>query len=252
MNDPKRPGRLDGRHVLITGAGSGIGRATAVMFAAEGAKLALLDRDYGGLAETAETSGGHIFEIDVTDEQAVARVVAAAHEAMGGLDGVVNSAGIMCADRLVDTTLATWQQVIAVNMTGPFLVCRAAQPFLARRPGASIVNIASGQALLPGMTGGVYAASKAGVMVFTKALAAELAPGIRANAICPGAATTPMGNSAIASMDAATRAAFISRYAIGRLSTAEEVAAAILFLISDEASSITGIALAVDGGRTFH
>jgi NAD(P)-dependent dehydrogenase (short-subunit alcohol dehydrogenase family) len=89
-------------------------------------------------------------------------------------------------------------------------------------------------------------------MVFTKALAAELAPGIRANAICPGAATTPMGNSAIASMDAATRAAFISRYAIGRLSTAEEVAAAILFLISDEASSITGIALAVDGGRTFH
>jgi NAD(P)-dependent dehydrogenase (short-subunit alcohol dehydrogenase family) len=252
MKDAAGRGRLAGRHVVITGAGSGIGRATAQMFAAEGARLALLDRDELGLAETAKLSGGHMFTVDVTNEQDVARVIGAAHATMGALDGVVNSAGIMCADKLANTTLATWQRVIDVNLTGPFLVCRAAQPFLAQRPGASIVNIASAQALLPGLTGGVYAASKAGVMVFTKSLAAELAPGIRANVICPGAATTPMGNAAVDAMDAQTRAAFIGRYAIGRLSRPEEVAAAILFLMSDEASSITGIALAVDGGRTFH
>jgi NAD(P)-dependent dehydrogenase (short-subunit alcohol dehydrogenase family) len=102
------------------------------------------------------------------------------------------------------------------------------------------------------MSGGAYAASKAGVMVFTKSLAAELAPDIRASVICPGAATTPMGNAALAAMDEAGRAAFMKRYAIGRFSRPDEVANAILFLTADESLSITGIALAVDGGRTFH
>jgi len=252
MTEAARSGRLEGRHVLITGAGSGLGLAAARLFAREGAKLALLDRDPAGLAIAAKETGGHPFELDVTDEAAVNAAVAAAAAAMGGLDGVVNSAGIMCGDKLAETSLETWQRVLAVNMTGPFLVCRAAVPFLARRAGSSIVNIASAQALLPGIAGGAYSASKAGVMMMTKSLAIELAPGIRANAVCPGAATTPMGNAALAAMNEATRASFAKRYAIGRLSEPEEVAAALLFLIADEASSITGIALAVDGGRTYH
>ena len=252
MGEANARGRLGGRRILITGAGSGLGRATAERFVAEGAQVALLDRDRAGAETTAQNSGGHVIVADVSDEAAVLDAVAAAARAMGGLDGVVNSAGIMCADRLADTSLATWQRVMAVNLTGPFLVCRAALPFLAQHSCSSIVNIASAQALLPGMTGGAYAASKAGVMVFTKALAVELAPGVRANAICPGAATTPMGNAAVEALDEAGRAAFLARYAIGRLSTPEEVASAILFLISNEASSITGIALAVDGGRSYH
>ncbi len=246
------PGRLAGRLVLITGAGSGLGLATAELFAAQGARLALLDRDGPAVRLAAETTGGHAIEVDVTDEWTVQKAVADAASALGGLDGVVNSAGIMCADRLADTSLATWQRVIDVNLTGPFLICRAAVPFLQQRRGATIVNIASGQAILPGMSGGAYAASKAGVMVFTKSLAAELAPDIRANVICPGAATTPMGNAALAAMDEAGRAAFMKRYAIGRFSRPDEVANAILFLTADESSSVTGIALAVDGGRTFH
>jgi NAD(P)-dependent dehydrogenase (short-subunit alcohol dehydrogenase family) len=247
-----RAGRLDGRRVLITGAGSGLGLAAAKLFAQEGAALALLDRDAPGLKAAVAATGGHSFELDVTDEKAVQEAVAAAAKAMGGLDGVVNSAGIMCGDKVIDTTLETWNRVLAVNMTGTFLVCRAAIPFLLQRPGSSIVNIASGQALLPGLTGGVYSASKAGVMMLTKSLAIELGPHVRANAVCPGAATTPMGNAALASMDDATRAAFVKRYALGRLSEPEEVANALLFLTTDEASSVTGIALAVDGGRTYH
>ena len=131
----------------------------------------------------------------MTDEAAVQAAVAEAAEAMGGLDGLVNSAGIMCSDRLADTTLDTWQRVLAVNLTGPFLLCRAALPYLQQRPGATIVTIASAQALLPGMFCSAYSASKAGVMMFTKSLALEYAPTIRANVICPGAATTADGQT---------------------------------------------------------
>lgn len=245
-------GRLHGRRIIITGAGSGLGQATARMFAREGAALALLDRDGAAVRAMAEELRAHAFEMDVTREAEVARAVDGASEALGGLDGIVNSAGIMCADKLADTTLATWERVMAVNLTGPFLVCRAALPHLGRADRATIVTLASGQALMPGMSGSAYAASKAGTMLFTKSLAVELAPRIRANVVCPGAATTPMGKAALSTLDDAGRAAFAARYAIGRLSEPDEVAAAILFLTSHESSSVTGIALAVDGGRTYH
>lgn len=245
-------GRLHGRRIIITGAASGIGAATSRLFAAEGAKLALFDRDGGALRELATALGAQAFPMDVTDEAGVRQAVEAAGAALEGLDGLVNCAGIMCSDTLAGTTLATWERVMAVNLTGPFLMCRAAAPLLAQQEGATIVTVASAQALIPGIAGSAYAASKAGTMSFTKSLAIELAPRIRANVVCPGAATTPMGNAALAHLDDAGRAQFARRYALGRLSKPEEVAAAILFLTSEESSSITGVALAVDGGRTFH
>jgi NAD(P)-dependent dehydrogenase (short-subunit alcohol dehydrogenase family) len=244
--------RLKGRRILLTGAGSGFGRVTAELFAREGAALALLDRDAAALRATADAVGGRCYEADVTDETQVAGAIAQAADDLGGLDGVVNSAGIMSATTFEDTDPAHWRKVIDVNLTGPYLVCRAALPALRRADRATIVNIASGQALLPSLTGCSYAASKAGVMMFTKSLAVELAPRIRANAVCPGASDTPMTQRIIPASDVVRRAALANAYALKRLTEPEEVANAILFLTSTESSAITGIALAVDCGRTFH
>ncbi|WP_246504733.1 SDR family NAD(P)-dependent oxidoreductase [Microvirga antarctica] len=244
--------RLKNRRIIITGAGSGFGRATAGLFAREGAALALFDQDEKAVAETAAMFGGHAYQVDVTDEDQVNRVVSSAVEALGGLDGVVNSAGIMSSASFEDTDPASWRRVIEVNLTGTYLVCRAALPALRQAEHATIVNIASGQALLPSLTGCSYAASKAGVMMFTKSLAVELAPSIRANVICPGASDTPMTQKVLPPSEVAKRAALAQSYALKRLTEPEEVANAILFLTSSEASAITGIAMSVDCGRTFH
>jgi NAD(P)-dependent dehydrogenase (short-subunit alcohol dehydrogenase family) len=244
--------RLAGRRILVTGAGSGIGRATAVLFAREGATLSLLDQNAAAAGDAAAETGGKSFQVDVSEEAQVTEAIAAAAHAMGGIDGVVNCAGIMSSDSFADTAPKAWRRMLDVNLTGPYLICHAALPWLQQAPGSTIVNIASGQALLPAVRGCSYTAAKAGLMMFTKALAAELAPGIRANVICPGASDTPMTESVIPSADKAGRAAFVQRYALKRLSEPEEVANAILFLTGLESSAITGVALAVDCGRTFH
>ncbi|MET0427763.1 MAG: SDR family oxidoreductase [Microvirga sp.] len=244
--------RLKDRRILITGGGSGFGRVTAETFAREGARVAILDRDMAGAFETATACGGHAFEADVTDEASVNAAVAAAAAALGGIDGVVNSAGIMSSSTFEDTSPEEWKRVIDVNLTGPYLVCRAALPHLRGAGSATIVNIASGQALLPSLTGCGYAASKAGVMMFTKSLAVELAPSIRANVICPGASDTPMTRKVIPPGEVEKREALARTYALKRLTEPQEVANAILFLTSSESSGVTGIALAVDCGRTFH
>ncbi len=246
-------GRLTGRKIVVTGAGSGIGREAARVFAREGAQLALMDRDKAAAQITANETGGFVFGVDVTDESQVAEALAAAAGAMDGINGLLNSAGILSSKPFGEITLAHWRQVIDVNLTGTFLVCHAALPYLRRAGKASIVNIASGQALLPSLTGSAYAASKAAVMMFTKCLAMELAAdGIRANAICPGATATPMTDNEIAPDNLVAREKLASVYAMKRLCTAEEIANGILFLMSDEASAVTGIALAVDNGRTYH
>jgi len=247
--DPIAPAaRLAGRRILITGAGSGIGRRTAALFAAEGARLALLDRNEAGLAETAAGLDAGCFAADVTDEDAVNSAVAAGAAFLGGLDGVVNAAGITEIGTLEQTDFATWRRVMAVNLDGTFLVCRAALPHLRAAEFATIVNIASGQALLPGPSLSAYAASKGGVLTLSRALAAELAPRIRVNAICPGIVDTPMvsGNAVRAA------APDLSRYALKRMASALEIAQALLFLTGRESAFVTGAALAVDGGRTFH
>jgi NAD(P)-dependent dehydrogenase (short-subunit alcohol dehydrogenase family) len=236
--------RLSGRHILVTGAASGIGRRTAELFAAEGAALILLDRDPEELNEIARATRGIAVAADVTQEVPVAQAIADAAAAMGGIDGVVNAAGIVLRGSVLDVGVEAWRRVIEVNLTGIYIVVRSALPWLAKAPAATIVNIASGQGLLPNspnMT--AYAASKGGVVNLTRALAAELAPAIRVNSVCPGMVDTPM--TAGIERDA-------SPYALKRIADPLEIAEAILFLTSPQSSFITGAALAVDGGRTFH
>jgi NAD(P)-dependent dehydrogenase (short-subunit alcohol dehydrogenase family) len=238
------PGRLQGRRILITGAASGIGRETAELFANEGAALALLDRDSAGLAEVARETRGLSVEADVAQEASVARAVEQGAGAMGGIDGVVNAAGIVIHGSVLDVGVPDWQRVLDVNLTGIYIVVRCCLPWLTKAPFATIVNIASGQGLLPNtpnMT--AYAASKGGVVNLTRALAAELAPSIRVNTVCPGMVDTPMTAGLQRQMD---------RYAMKRIADPLEIAHAILFLTSAESSFVTGAALAVDGGRTFH
>ena len=237
-------GRLQGRRILITGAASGIGRRTAELFAVEGAALTLLDCNREGLTEVARGTRGLSIDADVTLEASVVRAVEQGATAMGGIDGVVNAAGIVVHGSVLDVGVASWQRVIDVNLTGTYIVVRCCLPWLAKAPFATIVNIASGQGLLPNtpnMT--AYAASKGGVVTLTRALAAELASSIRVNSVCPGMVDTPM----TAGLERAT-----NRYAMQRIADPLEIARAILFLTGTESSFVTGAALAVDGGRTFH
>lgn len=239
--------RLEGRRIIVTGAAAGIGRATAELFATEGAKLALLDRDVDGLDGLA----GEAIGFEATDEASVEAAVNRAADAMGGVDGVVNAAGIFPLARLADTTLELWRKTLEVNLTGPFLVCRAALPYLQAAEMATIVNLGSASAIVPFPELGAYGASKGGVATFTKVLAAELAPKIRVNLLCPGMTRTRMVSDWYpdsAALDEKSKAL----YPLQRIAEPAEVAAAALYLTSSESSFVTGTTLTVDGGRTFH
>lgn len=244
-------GRLAGRRAIITGAASGIGREIAKLFVADGAKVALLDVN-AAVTAVAEELGGFGVVVDLLDHEAVGPAIARAAAALGGIDAVVNAAGIAGVTSLADTDYATWRRMIDINMTGPFLVCQAALPFLHEAEGSTIVNIGSAQAFRPVGASAAYAASKAGVVNFTKALAGELAPGIRANAICPGIVDTPMVKSVKAAGGEATGVPTLKDYPLGRMAQPVEIAEAVLWLTSSQSSFVTGAALAVDGGRTFH
>ncbi|MGW0792754.1 SDR family NAD(P)-dependent oxidoreductase [Streptomyces sp. NPDC002911] len=237
-------GRLRGRRIAVTGAASGIGRATARLFAQEGATLALLDRDPGGLKEIARELGASGFEVDITAEDEVAAAAERAAVELGSIDDLVNAAGIMFRGRAADVPAADWRRVLEVNLTGTYLVTRSILPWLTRESSASVVNIASAQGLLPNAPGyTAYAASKGGIIALTKALAAELAPQIRVNCISPGMVDTAMADG---HRDGA------SHYALKRIADPREIAASLLFLTSTDASYVTGSVLGVDGGRAFH
>ncbi|MEU6443108.1 SDR family oxidoreductase [Streptomyces sp. NPDC047046] len=237
-------GRLRGRRIAVTGAASGIGRATARLFSQEGASLALLDRDPAGLKEIANETDGARFEVDITAEDEVASAAERAATALGGIDGVVNAAGIMYRGRATDVPATNWRQVLEVNLTGTYIVTRSFLPWLTSESAASVVNIASAQGLLPNTPGySAYAASKGGIIALTKALAAELAPQIRVNCISPGMVNTAMADG---HRDGA------SNYALKRIADPNEIATALLFLTSTDASYVTGSVLGVDGGRAFH
>ncbi|MGI6852265.1 SDR family NAD(P)-dependent oxidoreductase [Mesorhizobium sp. 1B3] len=243
-----------GRRILVTGGAKGIGKAAVLRFLAGGAQVACLDMDKTALAEMAQ-HGLVTLVADVTNTASVETAVAEAAAKMGGLDGLVNSAGVDLESRLEDMTDAAWDRLMAVNLTGPMKVCRAAAPFLKATGGGTIVNVSSGAGLQPLKFRSAYSASKAGLQMFSKALAMELAEaGIRVNVVCPGAVETPLFRSSIAEGEKgeAQLEAVRARYALARIADPDEIAAGIAFLSSAEASYVTGVALPVDGGRTFH
>jgi NAD(P)-dependent dehydrogenase (short-subunit alcohol dehydrogenase family) len=236
--------RLRGRRIVITGAASGIGRATALLFAAEGAQLALFDLDEKGAADTAQRTGAQVFRTDVTDETSLGNAVDGAARWLGGIDGVVNAAGIMPTGPMEETPAAVFRKVLEVNLTGTWLVSRACLPWLRKQAGSTIVNIASAAGLLPNAPGlTAYAASKGGVVNVSRAMAAELAPAIRVNCVCPGMVDTPMAEGLHGNA---------GNYALKRIADPQEIARVLMFLSSTESSYVTGAVWAADGGRSFH
>jgi NAD(P)-dependent dehydrogenase (short-subunit alcohol dehydrogenase family) len=246
-------GRFSERRALVTGGASGIGLAVAKGLVAEGAPVALLDVDRGGLEEAKASLACTSVAGDVSDESQVADAVRAVSEALGGdIDLLVNAAGVYRVAPLVELEAKDWDEVIDVNLRGTFLVARE---FVARLRssgiGGTIVNLASTAALVADAAepAGHYTASKAGVVALTRQMAAEWAPlGVRVNAVCPGVIDTPM----LRLMDDPQegRRYLETSVPLRRLGTADEVADAVLFLSSQAASYITGIALTVDGGAT--
>jgi 3-oxoacyl-[acyl-carrier protein] reductase len=245
--------RLAGRVAVVTGAASGFGRGIAERFAREGAAVLLVDVDPGGEAAAAAIPGARFHRADVSDPDQVAAAVAEAVRAFGSLDVMVNNAGIpQRATPLAATDVATLDRLYAVNVRGVFLGCRAAIPHLRARGGGAILNTASTAAIRPRPGLAAYNATKAAVVSLTRTLALELAPDrIRVNCVCPVAGDTPMlpGFFAPGRDPEEARAAFLATIPLGRFSTPADVAAAALYLCSDEASLVTGVALEVDGGR---
>ncbi|MEQ9642274.1 MAG: SDR family NAD(P)-dependent oxidoreductase [Alphaproteobacteria bacterium] len=248
--------RLANRRVLITGAASGIGAETARLFAREGAKVALLDRDEDRLASVAAEIDALSTAADVSDAEAVARAVDKLADALGGLDGVVGAAGIDLLQPFAEMTPAAWRHVLSVNLDGPFNVSHAARPHLAGAGGGTIVHISSGAGLRPLPARTAYCSAKAGLVMFAKALAIDLTDdNIRVNAICPGIVDTPMfrdGLAAASDDPEAELAMVLDRYLVKRIGKPLDIANAALFLTCDESAQVTGSALAVDGGRVFH
>jgi NAD(P)-dependent dehydrogenase (short-subunit alcohol dehydrogenase family) len=249
-SEVRRAGRMAGRRVLVTGAASGIGAAITELFAREGAKLALIDRSEHALAKVARACEALPLIADLRKSDEVAKTVRTAAERLGGLDCVINAAGVLSVGPFDQGEIEVWEELIAVNLTGPFLVCRAAVEYLRKAEFATIVNVSSGIALRPLSNYAGYAASKAGLLSFTKVIAQELAPTVRVNAVCPGPIETPMIRDTYPSKSSRKKAEEL--YALGRFGTSSEVAAAVMFLSAEESSFITGISMAVDGGRSFH
>ncbi len=240
-------GRLDGKRVLVTGVASGIGAACARRFALEGARVCGLD--VGKPPPDLALVSFH--EADVRDEGQVQAAVEAARRALGGIDVLVNAAGVAGGGPAHLCELAEWRRVLDVNLTGTFLVSKhALAPMLAQKKG-SIVNLASVEGLEGGEAMSAYNASKGGVVLLTRNMALEYGPhGVRVNAVCPGCIRTPM-TALLADPNLAPVTQRIeAAHALGRMGEPEEVANVVLFLASDEASFVNGGALTVDGGFT--
>ena len=237
--------RLQGRRVVVTGAASGMGECIARFFVHEGAQVALLDINPKVMTIAGEIGQTGI-ETDVSSEASVNAAIEAAAIAMGGIDGVVNAAGILHRTTLEETDFALFQRVVGVNLAGPFLICRAALPHLRQAPRATIVNISSLAGLkgYPTMSG--YAATKGGLIRFTEALMGEVGPTIRVNCICPGVIRTAMTEDMFQGNHAYDPEGHIQ---VGRVGAPLDIAQTALFLTSDESGFISGEALPVSGGR---
>ena len=245
------PEAIRSRAALITGAASGIGRATAELLLSKGWKVALLDRDEAALKDARTALGGnpaaYTAALDVTNENAVARAVSLVAEAFGGIDGVVNSAGIAANKHVFDTTPDLFRRVLEVNVVGTFLVGQAAARVMKDRGGGAIVNIASISGLRGSMRRSAYGASKGAVVTLTQVMANDLAPfGIRVNAVAPGPVETPMVRAHHTAED---RALYYRHIPMRRYGQPGELASVIHFLLDGEQSGyVTGEIIAVDGG----
>jgi NAD(P)-dependent dehydrogenase (short-subunit alcohol dehydrogenase family) len=245
--------RLKDKVAIVTGSGAGIGRAIATTFAREGARVIVADMDEEAGRETVtaiQAGGGEacFAHTDVSQVKDTQRLVETALSTYGRLDVLVNNAGVYTRGDVLSTSVETWNRLLSINLTGVFLCCKAAIPALRQAGGGAIVNISSSvgwQYAAPGIA--AYAASKFGVTGLTKAMACDHLPeNIRVNCICPGPTDTPLIRASRSPEDLV---AFMEAQPIGRLGSPDEIAAAALFLASDEASFVTGVAFPVDGGQ---
>ena len=244
--------RLADTVVLITGGGSGIGRATAELCAAEGARVAVVDRDLASARETVarivqHDAKAHAIEADVTDSDAVRSMAAEALATFGRIDVLVNNAGLSEGTDILTIDEATWDQMLALNLKSVFLSAKAILPGMLERGRGAIVNVSSVNGLT-GLGEEPYAAAKAGMINLTQNMAVRYGPrGVRANVIAPGTVRTPIWNDRLAK-DPDVMETLEAWYPLGRVGLPEDVAKAVLFLASEEAAWITGAVLPVDGG----
>jgi meso-butanediol dehydrogenase / (S,S)-butanediol dehydrogenase / diacetyl reductase len=248
---PDAPGMND-RVAVVTGAGSGIGRATATLLAREGARVLAGDIDATAAAETAELADGTVIaaQVDVSDERAVEGLFDRCERELGAPTLLANIAGVGSTTTAPDTSLDTWERVFAVNARGTFLCCKHAIPRMTATGGGSIVNMASIAGLVGLKNRAAYCASKGAVVALTRALALDhVADRVRVNCICPGTVDSPWVRRLLEDAGEPLES-LVARQPLGRLGTPEEIAAAVLYVASDAAAFMTGSALVIDGGLT--